>query len=154
MSAGHGSARPRGFALRRRGVLAGHEQRELELAGSLVQGQQAPPVGLQADHGAHLAGGAALLVGKPHERRERARLAVGRGPRAGGCASCTRTSCAARGSTPRVPALDPAVYGGGGDLELPHAQRRDVRRREPTRDVRPDGGVFASLNLNKWLFLE
>lgn len=78
MGAGHGSARPRGFALRRRGVLAGHEQRELELAGSLVQRQQAPPVGLQADHGAHLAGGAALLVGKPHERRERARLAVGR----------------------------------------------------------------------------
>ena len=69
---------------RRSAVLAGHEQRELELAGPLVQCQQAPPVGFEPHHGVHLAGGGALLLGQTHERAERARLAVGRRLRPGG----------------------------------------------------------------------
>ena len=109
--------------------LPGMSSASWNLQGALVQRQQAPTVGLQADHGVHLASGAALLVRKPHERRERARLAAGRGPRAGGARAPLVPALPAQleGSTfPRTRARSSGIWWSGDLGTAPRAPPRSA----------------------------
>ena len=122
--------------------LPGMSSASWNLQGALVQRQQAPTVGLQADHGVHLAGEPRSSSGSPMNAARTSAPRRGPCPRAGGARAplvpALPAQLEARHS--RVPALDPAVYGGGGDLELPARAPRDLRRREPRATSDPDGG--------------
>ena len=125
---------------RRRGRLVGHQQRELEPERPQVQCEQAPAVGPEPYHGVHLAGAGALLLGKPHEGGEGARLAVRRRPRRLRARPGLVAALPAQVEVahPGVAARYPPVYGRGRGPDLAGPAQRYLLGRQPPGHVAPD----------------
>ena len=128
---------PRLHRLRR---LAGHQQRELEPERPQVQCEQAPAVGPEPYHGVHLAGAGALLLGKPHEGGEGARLAVRRRPRRLRARPGLVAALPAQVEVahPGVAARYPPVYGRRRGADLAGPCQRYLLGRQPPGHVAPD----------------
>ena len=131
-------------ALRRRGVLARHEQRELELAGALIYSvSRHRPSDFRPIAVVHLATRPRSSSGSPMNAANEARASPRAvAPRAGGARAplVPRTSCAARGSTfPRTRARSQRYMVEAETSNCPRAPPRCAPAK-PARDVRPDSG--------------
>ncbi len=128
---------PRLHGLRRP---VGHQQRELEPERPQVQCEQAPAVGPEPYHGVHLAGAGALLLGKPREGGEGARLAVRRRPRRRRARPGLVAALPAQVEVahPGVAARYPPVYGRRRGADLPGPGQRYLLGRQPPGHVAPD----------------
>ena len=119
--------------------LVGHGQRDLELERPQVQCEQAPAVGLQAEHRVHLAGGGALFPGNSMVPANR---------RAAPCDVCLGGSACARLVAAPAPQLEAAHPRVAAPIHLyiwstptppiGHPGRRYLLGRQPPRDVGPD----------------